>query len=130
MQPWEVYELTKIPLALALAHSSAHDIGPERRGNTDHTMIFVRLSDSNRLYISGFGNGGVKKLQGEGATFTSVPLDINGVCAGSFDILQSKANKGKGDVFSKQAKKTLDSLGLKSGLLVFRDNKDRISHVS
>ena len=93
-------------------------------------MIFVRLSDSNKLYISGFGNGGVKKLQGEGATFTSVPLDINGVCAGSFDILQSKANKGKGDVFSKQAEKTLERLGIGSDLSIHRDDEDRISHVS
>ena len=84
--PEEVFEVMKIPLAQAWAHCLAQDINADRVGNTDHSMIFVRLSDSNKMFISGFGNGGLKKLQGDGATFTTVSLDINGVCIGSFDI--------------------------------------------
>ena len=128
--PQEVYDDTKIPLAQAWAHCLAHNISPDRVGNSDHSMIFVRLADNNKMFITGFGNGGVKKLQGDGARFTTVPLDINGVCAGSFDILISKANKGKGDKFSKQAEKVLDRLGLKPGLRIDRDDDDQISHVS
>ena len=82
------------------------------------------------MFICGFGNGGLKKLQGDGTTFTTVPLDINGVCAGSFDILMSKANKGKRDRFSKQALNTLEQLGMKPGLSIHRDENDNINHVS
>ena len=128
--PDEVYAEMKIPLAQAYAHRLVHKIGSDRVGNTDHTMVFVRLSDSNKLFISGFGNGGLKKLQGDGATFTSVPLDINGVCVGSFDIIMSKANKGKGDRFSPQAEKTISSLGLTSGISKQRDRQGKLSHVS
>ena len=127
--PEEVFEVMKIPLAQAWAHRLVQEIDSDRVGNTDHTMIFVRLTDSNKLFISGFGNGGLKKLQGDGATFTSVPLDINGACVGSFDIIMSKANKGKGDRFSPQAEKTLTSLGLKTGMSKQQDRQGKLCQV-
>ena len=94
------------------------------KANLDHTMLFVTSDNSNRHYIHGFGNGGLKKMQGEGSTFTAVPLVFNDCVVGSFNILSSSTKTG---ALSKQAIKKMNDIGLRPDLqLVFDERRTKV----
>ena len=124
----EVLEETRIPLAQCFAYRMAFDIPDDLVSNTDHTMMMVRQKDGNSLFICGFGNGGRRKLQGDGATFTEVPIDFNGSLMGSFGVVQSQA-KAINFGLSKQAINKFASLSVDVELKIYRDKIGKVSHV-
>ena len=89
------------------------------KANVDHTMLFVSLGQDKKNYITGFGNGGLRKTQGEGATFTAVPLTFNGHIVGSFNVLSSGTKTGE---LSVAAKKKMDKINLKPGLQITKNS--------
>ena len=95
-------------------------------GNTDHTAKVLRYDENEGCFMTGLGNGGRKKIQGDKKTITHVPFDMYGCLLGSFNVLESKAHvdrdtsKAKGRVFSKIAKNKMSKLGLTTGLRVLK----------
>ena len=83
-------------------------------------MLFVHENDAAVNFIHGFGNGGTRKKQGEGATFTAVPITFNGHIAGSFNILSSAAQSG---MLSKVATKKMQAIDLKPNLQIVYKSK-------
>ena len=65
-----------------------------------------------------------KKIQGEGGTFTAVPMVFNGNIAGSFNILSSPTKTG---AFSKQAINKMDDIDLLPALqLLYDEGRSRV----
>ena len=63
-------------------------------------ISFIRLSMNYTqemvcmFALRSVGNGGLRKTQGEGATFTAVPIAFNGRIGGSFNVLSSGTKTG------------------------------------
>ena len=109
----EILEEHEVTLAQTMATTYLFEVKENMKANLDHTMLFVGQGDSKKNFIHGFGNGGLEKTQGEGATFTAVPLTFNGRIVGSFNVLSSGA---AGGALSKQAISKMDDIGLRPGL--------------
>ena len=80
----QILEEHEVTLAQIMATTYLFKVKDDLKANVDHTMLFVSLGQDKKNYITGFGNGGLRKTQGEGAKFTAVPITFNGHIAGSF----------------------------------------------
>jgi len=88
----------------------------------------VRLNDTNNLFIYGFSNDSRRKLQGDGTTFTEVPIDFNGPLVGSFGVVKSQAKSSK-FALSKQAIKKFAEVGVDVALTIYRDENRQVTHI-
>ena len=122
----EILEEHEVTLAQIIATSYLLKVRDDLKANLDHTMLFVSLGTDNKNFTTGFGNGGLRNTQGEGATFTAVPIAFNGRIGGSFNVLSSGTKTG---ALSNVAKKRMKMIDLKPGLQITRDRRNNPNSV-